>query len=455
MSMAEDTRKRLATSNDQYGAQRREADNDPLAELARLIGQSDPFTDAGRRPGNARSYDAPRADDHPAPEWLLRPSTSPDRNEHGHDDHAQAGRHSDYDAQSYQHGAYHDQQGDYRQPERGYHDDGRYADDQYYTDQTQGYAASGNNNEYPGYADDRYQVAPPAHGDYGPDQYYAEDGHMPPRADQDGATGRRRSGLITVGAVVGLAVLGTAGAFAYRSFGGASGSSNPPVIKADTSPAKIAGPATTTASIDGQNKPFQDRVGNPVQTERIVPREEQPVAFATSQTRGLTPPPSVSAPMTTAPSASAPPSANEPKKVRTVVIRQDGSSADPAAAALSPPAVARAAPNMPAAKQAPQPDPRAAAAPTRTASIGRTDGGYIVQVSAQKSQDEAEASYRALQQKYPAVLGGREATIRRADLGDKGVYYRAQIGPFTTSDQARTFCDSLKSAGGQCMVQKP
>ena len=83
-----------------------------------------------------------------------------------------------------------------------------------------------------------------------------------------------------------------------------------------------------------------------------------------------------------------------------------------------------------------------------------TGGTYVVQVSAQKTEDEARASYQALQQKYPSVFGGREANIRRADLRDKGVYYWAQIGPFQTVDEANAFCGDLKAAGGQCIVQK-
>ena len=68
-----------------------------------------------------------------------------------------------------------------------------------------------------------------------------------------------------------------------------------------------------------------------------------------------------------------------------------------------------------------------------------------------KTEDEARASYQVLQQKYASVLGGREA---RFDLGDKGVYYRALIGPFATADQANSFCGDLKAAGGRCIVQK-
>ena len=82
-------------------------------------------------------------------------------------------------------------------------------------------------------------------------------------------------------------------------------------------------------------------------------------------------------------------------------------------------------------------------------------GAYVVQVSAQRSEAEAQSSYQALQAKYPGVLGGRSANIRRVDLGDKGgVYYRAQVGTFASSEQATTFCNSLKDAGGQCIVQK-
>jgi hypothetical protein len=54
-----------------------------------------------------------------------------------------------------------------------------------------------------------------------------------------------------------------------------------------------------------------------------------------------------------------------------------------------------------------------------------SSGAYAVQVSAQKTKAEAQSSYRALQGKYPAVLGGRDASIRRIDLGEGGIFYRA------------------------------
>ena len=78
----------------------------------------------------------------------------------------------------------------------------------------------------------------------------------------------------------------------------------------------------------------------------------------------------------------------------------------------------------------------------------------MVQVASQKNESDAQASYRALQGKYSTVLGSRTPVIKRADLGDKGVYYRAMIGPFGSADEASQFCGNLKTAGGQCVVQR-
>ena len=72
----------------------------------------------------------------------------------------------------------------------------------------------------------------------------------------------------------------------------------------------------------------------------------------------------------------------------------------------------------------------------------------------QRNEADAQAAYRVLQDKLPAVLGSRAVLLKRADLGDKGVFYRATVGLFAMPDKAFQFCTNLKSAGGQCAVQK-
>ena len=86
-------------------------------------------------------------------------------------------------------------------------------------------------------------------------------------------------------------------------------------------------------------------------------------------------------------------------------------------------------------------------APTAAAS-----GNYYVQISSQRSESAATDSYREAQRRFPSVLRDRDPDIRRADLGTKGIYFRARVGPGMSSAEANKLCASLKSAGGDCIV---
>jgi cell division septation protein DedD len=165
------------------------------------------------------------------------------------------------------------------------------------------------------------------------------------------------------------------------------------------------------------------------------------------------------------------PAAPAPKKIRTVSIRADQPNSPDAAAGTKPGAVDTNGPlsivpsstdvSAVAASARPRPAPahpvplsKPPANETASAAPAAASGGYAVQVSSQRSEEEAQSSFRSLQAKYPSLLGGREPIVRRADLGAKGIYYRAMVGPFDSADQATDLCSNLKAAGGSCLVQK-
>lgn len=266
----------------------------------------------------------------------------------------------------------------------------------------------------------------------------------------------RRRGFTIAAAIMALAVVGTAGAYGWRSLkGGGVRESGPPVIRADTAPKKIA------SATQGGDKQIYERVGG--QNERLVPREEQPVAIrdaAADATANL--PPAVAAPATV-PAAQP----GEPKKIRTVTIRPENESGSrpPAATPVAPaPAAAAARPAAPAGNAPMSIAPQAApAAPARSAPqtamlapapSPAATGNYVVQLSAQKTPEEARASFRVMQSKYPSVLSDRQVLVKKKDLGAKGIYYGSQVGPFASRDEAVRLCENLKAAGGNCLVQK-
>ncbi|WP_424631254.1 SPOR domain-containing protein [Bradyrhizobium sp. SYSU BS000235] len=528
--MADRYRDRLFSADDSYARESRSAPqqpsppDDPLAELARLIGQADPFSTYGREQHSA-SQSAHQHDPHQAeepagyeeeparPSWLQNLASS------------RQAREQSYDQRGYEQQAYGHQEPSFSPQPQSYGQDEQY--DHQYAD------ARGHDPYQQGHdhhaAEPQFEMTPhfdsapryerknlsvpqapqepewghaplpdsarydnvlygqpdhdAGHGtpfnvqdDYGDgygDQSYSEEEEQP-RA--------RRGGTMTVVVVLLLAVVGTAGAFAYRTLAGSPRSGEPPVIKADAGPNKIIPPSQGT---DNANKQIYDRVGDK-NTERVVPREEQPIDVnaRTSPrvvfpplTQNNNPPTVASASPTVRPTGpglgNGTLSGEEPRKIRTLSIRpgeQDAQASVPAPApqarAAAQPAPQRVAapattastpaPNAPVSLAPQAQSPQAAPDTRRMASLSQSAGaaGAYVQVSSQKSEADAQASFRTLQAKYSGILGSRTSTVRRADLGSKGVFYRAMVGPFGTTEEAAQFCSSLKSAGGQCVVQR-
>ena len=134
----------------------------------------------------------------------------------------------------------------------------------------------------------------------------------------------------------------------------------------------------------------------------------------------------------------------KPAKAPDVVVARAPSTQ----AAPSPARSAQQPVNLLAAPaEADQPRVTASTAPT-----GPAQSGYVVQVSSQRSADQAQAAFADMQRRYKSVLGGFQANIQRADLGDKGTYYRVRVGPMASRQAALRICEQLKSAGGSCFV---
>jgi hypothetical protein len=459
--------------------------NDPLAELARLIGQTDPFGEFGREA--ARRPAAPPSEERS--DWNTQPLGTRYTPQAAPDSRAgvlpqRSTGNGYYTARSAP-----PEQLDAPQSEHGVQGYGR---------QTYSGTPPADEDAYP--ADHEARGYAPGQADY-PQDGYEQD--VAQQADdeyyEDVPSSRRRLGVMAIAGVLALAVVGTAGAFGYRTLFGSSGSPQPPpVIKADAGPNKIV-PAT--AGKDSQaNKLITERVNERGQGERLVSREEQPIDKPTAVV--------MSQPQQQLPMGSGV-VGTEPKKVRTIAIHPDQvadasapgtsplaaaprtapaaarASAPPARAATSatadaeddaaPAPAARSAVRQaaPASGNAPlslNPDAsaaaRASAAPARTAAVappvqpapaassGTAGPGSYVQVSSQRSEAEAQSAFRSLQAKYPTQLGGRQLQILKADLGTKGTYYRAAVGPFGNANEAAELCSSLKSAGGQCLIQR-
>lgn len=78
---------------------------------------------------------------------------------------------------------------------------------------------------------------------------------------------------------------------------------------------------------------------------------------------------------------------------------------------------------------------------------------YFVQLTAQRSAQDAQDRFDEMQERFPDVLGSRRPVIRRTEAG-VSVVYRALVGPFDDLAGANEMCNGLKAQGGQCVVHR-
>ncbi|MDJ0929630.1 SPOR domain-containing protein [Breoghania sp.] len=352
----------------------------------------------------------------------------------------------------------------------------------------------------------------------------------------------KRRGMIVAVAVATVVIIG-GGAFAIGGLFGGDGPSGPPVrITAAKGPFKVFPEPKAASSEPTPSKSIYDRVaGVEPRDEQLVPREEEPISSVPTIDDGS--PRSVTGENV----GSSTPA--QPKRVRTVVVRPDGTiiaaSDLPGSSATADAPQAATAPTLDTTPQAmpgananirtvatrpanevgaatstdtqdtaearvpmtpertaengeaatgdvvtlmPRPKPDApetrvaAATPVYDAPIQRTGpldltggnaaqpaasprlaastastaavpaGSYVVQISSQRTLEQAQAAYASMQWRFPSILGNLQAVYPSVDLGDRGTFYRVRI---VAGDQAEAddLCSRLKTAGGDCFVR--
>ena len=333
---------------------------------------------------------------------------------------------------------------------------------------------------------------------------------------------RSRGRLALVMAAMLVSVGAVAGGLYWRKTGGmiqAGGA--PPIITADKTPLKVVPENPGGIDVPNQGRQIYDRKTTDGQS-RVVDGREQPIDVREAAKAMPEPAPTISArsPVPTSdtdaagtrgPSGGSTVSTvlGEPRRVRTVAVRPDGTTytpgtasaaADPAAqsvmpgGSLPPPVPVMTVPvpsGNPASMSAasgptsvidsssqglvtssiiPPPRPRgerkaavaAADTPVRTASVDTTTDRtaeekpaankrtFSVQVAVKPTEEEARAAYSALQGTFGSDLEGRRARFTQAEVGGKTVH-RVRVGPMT-KDDADSLCGKLKSSGGSCFV---
>jgi cell division septation protein DedD len=79
-------------------------------------------------------------------------------------------------------------------------------------------------------------------------------------------------------------------------------------------------------------------------------------------------------------------------------------------------------------------------------------GDYFVQLASVKSDQSARQEWLRLQKVHPTLFDDLTLVVQRADLGDRGIFYRIRTGPFPNRATAQDMCAQIKAAKLGCLV---
>ncbi|MHA1599733.1 MAG: SPOR domain-containing protein [Alphaproteobacteria bacterium] len=82
----------------------------------------------------------------------------------------------------------------------------------------------------------------------------------------------------------------------------------------------------------------------------------------------------------------------------------------------------------------------------------RAASGYLVQLASMGSPEMAQRHWELLRAKNAELLGDMTLNVEEAKLGDRGTFYRIQIGPFPNEATAQDMCLQLKAQRLDCLV---
>jgi len=182
---------------------------------------------------------------------------------------------------------------------------------------------------------------------------------------------------------------------------------NVPLIRADTDPVKVK-----PDHAGGMELPDKD---NPI----YAPRS------GSNPSEHILPPPEAPAPRPTAP---------------------------PIQALVLPPATAPVTATQPAPAQAPRQIaalPQPAAAPTARSVPA---AALRIQLASMRTPEAARDEWARLKRANGDLLGKLTGVAVRADLGERGIYYRVEAGPVADRAAAARLCNALKERGLGCSL---
>ncbi|AMW35209.1 SPOR domain-containing protein [Haematospirillum jordaniae] len=293
---------------------------------------------------------------------------------------------------------------------------------------------------------------------------------------KDADDSRRGRGLLLAAFLIGIAIVGSAGVYMARSnTSGTDGRITAPTILAETNPYKVRPADPGGLQVPNQDKLVYDRLSSGTVrssgVEKLLPEPVEPVSPSQVErmpsilggannsqpvpavTPDISPPSAIKSNATNTKQLIPLPDVPAGKIVADVPVPVPPVQQAPVVA--TPPATVNApvmGERAPVEKNLVAPSNERTltdkSAPVRP---GVTGGSYAVQLAALRDEASVRKTWENLKAKHPQQLASLSMSIERADLGQKGIYYRLRATGLSSEADARRLCAELSKHKVGCL----
>jgi hypothetical protein len=223
-----------------------------------------------------------------------------------------------------------------------------------------------------------------------------------------------------------------------------------PLIRAEEQPIKVSpespgGMEVPNRDIMIYGRLQHEKLGGKPPVERLLPEPERPL-----------PPPAPSSPAQESPHAARPDAPTERDSGLTMPA-PEGDTIAPAVPSPAPvPPSAGGAPSLPSSppgKAATLAQPKLPVVPgTADKASKPAAGSFQLQLFSARSPEDAKAAWTKLKARNGDLLGALSPVVARANLGERGTFYRLRAGPVESEARAQAICDALSDRGASCII---
>ena len=93
--------------------------------------------------------------------------------------------------------------------------------------------------------------------------------------------------------------------------------------------------------------------------------------------------------------------------------------------------------------------------PDLRSAVDAVSGGALLQIGAYRTNALAQGAWEVFRVEHREIVLDLASDIQAVNLGERGIWHRLRVGPYSDNDAANGACAILQARGAECFAVTP